>query len=115
MQSFSYNQKKMKTIILLIFIVFVSNKIFLENKINNPKIEDLILQQSEQSLANQAKLYVDDIVDIVNNITGNIMEYFQIKINDELYTILNTKAFLILLIHYQRNNILIFYQRLKNI
>ena len=83
----------MKAIILLIFIVFVSNKIFLENKINNPKIEDLILQQSEQSLANQAKLYVDDIVDIVNNITGNIMEYFQIKINDELYTTLNTKAY----------------------
>ena len=93
MQSFSYNKKKMKAIILLIFIVFVSNKIFLENKINNPKIEDIILQQSEQSLANQAKLYVDDIVDIVNNITGNIMEYFQIKINDELYTILNTKAY----------------------
>ena len=70
----------MKTIIKLILLVFVSNRIFLGNNENNAKFKDIILQNSEQSLANQAKLYVDDIVDIVNNITGNIMEYFQIKI-----------------------------------
>lgn len=83
----------MKTIIKLILLVFVSNKIFLGNNENNAKFKDIILQNSEQSLANQAKIYADDIVEIVNNITGNIMEYFQIKINDELYNISSTKAY----------------------
>ena len=83
----------MKKIISLILIVFVSNKIFLENNINNEKFLDINLQQSGQNLPNQLKIYAEDIINIVNNITSNIMDFFQKKINDELYTILNTKAY----------------------
>ena len=83
----------MKKIISLILIVFVSNKIFLENNINNEKFLDINLQQSGQNLPNQLKIYAEDIINIVNNITSNIMEFFQVKINDEFYTILNTKAY----------------------
>ena len=69
----------MKKIISLILIVFVSNKIFLENNINNEKFLDINLQQSGQNLPNQLKIYAEDIINIVNNITSNIMEFFQKK------------------------------------